>query len=255
MIKSKTSQLWRKFLATMGTKQFFYNFTPWVKWLAIFACLFLVIGSIVGLLFSPADYLQGNSYRIIFVHVPFASLALSIYLLMAILGVSFLVWKVKTANLLAQAIAPLGFWACVLSLVTGSIWAKPTWGTYWVWDARLTSMLILAFLYAGVIALFSAFEHTANRGKAGAILSIIGVVNLPIIKYSVEWWNTLHQGATFSLKQAPKMPAEMWLPLLFMMIGGYCLFGALAIYRTNTLILRHDQHKTWVQNYLKSIAS
>ncbi len=227
--KQPFNKLWRSFLTTAGTKQFFYTFAPWVKWLSIMAGLFLVLGSVGGLLFAPPDYLQGNSYRIIFVHVPLASLAMSIYFAMAVCAVSFLVWKVKTASLLAQAIAPIGFWACVLSLITGSIWAKPTWGTYWVWDARLTSMLILAFLYAGVMALFSAFEHTSNRGKAPAILSIIGVVNLPIIKYSVEWWNTLHQPASFSVQQAPKMPADMWLPLLFMIVGGYLLAGALAI--------------------------
>ncbi len=253
-MSSFCSSLWRGFLATAGTKQFFYTFTPWIKWLAWLSVLFLTIGSIWGLLFSPPDYLQANSYRIIFVHVPLASLALSIYTLMALLSISFLVWKIKTANLLAQAIAPIGFWACVLSLITGSIWAKPTWGTYWVWDARLTSMLILAFLYAGVIALFSAFEHTANRGKAGAILSIIGVVNLPIIKYSVEWWNTLHQGATFSVQQAPKMPVDMWMPLLMMMIGSYLLVAALSIYRTNTLILKHDQKKRWVTHYISQIS-
>lgn len=241
------ARLWQAFLTTVGTKQFFHIFSPWVKWLSILSGVFLSIGSIWGLAFAPPDYLQGNSYRIIFIHVPAASLALSIYMAMAVLAVIFLVWKIKTANLVAQAIAPIGFLLCLLSLMTGSIWAKPTWGTYWVWDARLTSMLILAFLYAGVMALFVAFEHTANRGKAAAILSLVGVVNLPIIKYSVDWWNTLHQGATFTLNEAPKMPADMWMPLLLMIIGSYLLVGALAIYRTNTLILKRDQAKVWVR--------
>ncbi len=240
------SRLWQGFLKTVGTKEFYRIFAPWVKYLAMLALILLAIGTIWGLAFAPPDYLQGNSYRIIFIHVPTASLAMSIYLGMAILGVIFLVWKIKTANLVAQAIAPIGFILCVLSLVTGSIWAKPTWGTYWVWDARLTSMLILAFLYAGVMALFAAFEHTASRGKAAAILSIVGAVNLPIIKYSVNWWNTLHQGATFTVTQAPKMPASMWLPLLIMMLGGYFLVAALAIYRTNTLILQRESNKQWV---------
>jgi len=204
------------------------------------------------LAFAPPDYLQGNSYRIIFIHVPSASLAISIYFALAVLGVIFMVWKIKTASLVAQALAPFGFLLCVISLLTGSIWAKPTWGTYWVWDARLTSMLILAFLYAGVMALFAAFEHTSNRGKAAAILSIVGAVNLPIIKYSVEWWNTLHQGATFTLTEAPKMSADMWLPLLLMVIGSYLLVAALAIYRTNTLILNRDQSKAWVKEYIRN---
>lgn len=243
-------RLWQGFLTTVGAERFFVIFAPWVRYLSAIAAIFLSVGAVWGLLFAPADYLQGNSYRIIFVHVPAASLAMSIYLAMAVFGVIFLVWKIKVASVIAQAVAPIGFLACVLSLVTGSIWAKPTWGTYWVWDARLTSMLILAFLYAGVMALFSAFANTPNRGRAAAMLSIVGAVNLPIIKYSVEWWNTLHQGATFTITQAPKMPASMWLPLLLMMLGGYCLAAALTIYRTNTLLLWQNQNKSWVTNYV-----
>ncbi|OOR89394.1 heme ABC transporter permease [Moraxella caviae] len=247
---SLSSRLWQGFLTTVGTERFFHIFSPWVKWLGALAAILLGVGTVWGLGFAPIDYLQGNSYRIIFIHVPAASLAMSVYLALAVLGVIFLVWKIKTASLVAQAIAPIGFCFCVLSLLTGAIWAKPTWGTYWVWDARLTSMLILAFLYAGVMALFSAFEHSANRGKAAAVLSIVGAVNLPIIKYSVDWWNTLHQGATFTLTSAPKMSASMWVPLLIMMIGTYCLVAALAIYRTNTLILSREHNKAWVQRLL-----
>lgn len=239
-------RLWQGFLTTVGTERFFKIFSSWVKWLLGIAFVLLTTGTVWGLGFAPPDYLQGNSYRIIFIHVPTASLAMGIYFAMSVLGVIFLVWKVKTANIVAEAIAPMGFVACVLSLLTGSIWAKPTWGTYWVWDARLTSMLILAFLYAGVMALFSAFAHSASRGKAAAILSIVGAVNLPIIKYSVEWWNTLHQGATFTVTNAPKMPASMWVPLLIMMLGSYFLVAALAIYRTNSLLLKREQGKAWV---------
>ena len=240
------SRLWQTFLVTVGTERFFQIFSPWVKYLAAIAAVLLACGTVWGLAFAPPDYLQGNSYRIIFIHVPTASLAMSIYMAMAVLGVIFLVWKIKTANIVAQAIAPIGFIFTVLSLLTGSIWAKPTWGTYWVWDARLTSMLILGFLYAGVMALFAAFEHSQNRGKAAAILSIVGAVNLPIIKYSVDWWNTLHQGATFTVTNAPKMSASMWLPLLVMMLGMYFLVAALAIYRTNSLILAREHNKAWV---------
>lgn len=245
------TRLWQGFLAMVGTREFFRIFSPWVKWLTAIAAILLTIGSVWGLAFAPPDYLQGNSYRIIFIHVPAASLALSIYFAMAVLGVIFLVWRIKTANLVAQAIAPIGFWLSVLSLLTGSIWAKPTWGTFWVWDARLTSMLILAFLYAGVMALFSAFEHTPNRGKAAAILSVVGAVNLPIIKYSVNWWNTLHQGATITLTNAPKMSMDMLIPLLTNMSGAYFMVAALAIYRTNTLILRRDHNKAWVKEYVR----
>lgn len=245
------SRLWQGFLKTVGMREFFRIFEPWVRWLFGLSVLLLAVGSVWGLAFAPLDYLQGNSYRLIFIHVPAASLAMSIYLAMSILGVIFLVWKIKTANLVAQAIAPIGFLCCVISLFTGAVWGRPTWGTYWVWDARLTSMLILAFLYAGVMALFNAFAHSQNRGKAAAILSIVGVINLPIIKYSVEWWNTLHQGSTFTITQAPKMSASMWQPLLVMILGGYCLAAALAIYRTNTLILQREQHKQWVRDLIK----
>ncbi len=248
-------RLWQGFLTTVGTERFFNIFSPWVKWLALIAAVLLGVGMVWGLGFAPPDYLQGNSYRIIFIHVPAASLAMSIYFALAVLGVIFLVWKIKTANIVAQAIAPIGFVFCVLSLLTGSIWAKPTWGTYWVWDARLTSMLILAFLYVGVMALFSAFEHSQNRGKAAAILSIVGAVNLPIIKYSVEWWNTLHQGATFTVTNAPKMSASMWVPLLIMLLGMYFLVAALAIYRTNSLILARDYNKSWVQKLINKPAN
>ena len=243
-------RVWQTFLVTVGAEQFVRIFAPWVKWLSLIAVLLLMAGAVWGLAFAPPDYLQGNSYRIIFVHVPAASLAMSIYLAMAVLGVIFLVWKIKTANVVAQALAPIGLVACVLALLTGSIWARPTWGTYWVWDARLTSMLILAFLYAGVMALFAAFEHSQNRGKAAAILSLVGAVNLPIIKYSVEWWNTLHQGATFTLTKAPKMPADMWMPLLLMLLGSYCVVAALAIYRTNTLLIAREHNKAWVKQFI-----
>ncbi len=247
------AKLWQGFLKTVGTREFYRIFAPWVKWLGGLSSILLLVGSIWGLAFAPPDYLQGNSYRIIFIHVPTASLAMSIYLAMAILGVIYLVWKIKTANLVAQALAPIGFVLCVLSLLTGSIWAKPTWGTYWVWDARLTSMLILAFLYAGVMAMFIAFEHTANRGKAAAILSIVGAVNLPIIKYSVNWWNTLHQGSTFSVTERPKMPPDMYLPLIIMILGMYALVATLAIYRTNTLILQRENGKQWVIDECKRL--
>jgi len=245
-------RLWNGFLRTVGMQPFYETFNPWVKWLAIVAAILLMIGSVWGLAFAPPDYLQGNSYRIIFVHVPSASLAMSIYLTLAVLGVINLVWKIKTASIVAQAAAPVGLVLCIVALVTGAIWGKPTWGAYWVWDGRLTSMLVLAFLYVGVIALFHAYENTANQGKAAAILSIIGAVNLPIIKYSVVWWNTLHQGSTFSLTSAPKMPPSMYMPLVVMFFA-FCFFvAALIIYRSCTLILIRERHKSWVKALIAS---
>ena len=240
-------RLWLWFLQTVGPRHFYFTFTPWVSWLAAIALGLLLVGSVWGLVFAPPDYLQGNSYRIIYIHVPAANLAMSIYLALAILGVIRLVWQIKMAEIVARAAAPVGFVVCVLSLLTGAIWGKPTWGTYWVWDGRLTSMLILAFLYAGVMALYQAFEHSPNQGKAAAILAVVGVVNLPIIKYSVDWWNTLHQGATFTVTEAPKMAASMWLPLLIMIVGFYVMAAALVLYRSCTLILQRERQSGWVQ--------
>jgi heme exporter protein C len=241
------SRLWNGFLQTVGTQPFYQTFNPWVKWLAIIAAILFVVGSIWGLAFAPSDYLQGNSYRIIFVHVPSASLAMSIYLALAVLGAISLIWKIKTASIVAQAAAPVGLVLCIVALVTGAIWGKPTWGAYWVWDGRLTSMLVLAFLYVGVVALFHAYDNTANQGKAAAILSIVGAVNLPIIKFSVVWWSTLHQGSTFSLTSAPKMPPSMYMPLLILFFAFCFLVAALVIYRSCTLILMRERHKSWVK--------
>jgi heme exporter protein C len=241
------SRLWNGFLQTVGMQPFYQTFNPWVKCLSAIATILLVAGSVWGLGFAPPDYLQGNSYRIIFIHVPSASLAMSIYLALAVLGVVGLIWKIKTASIVAQAAAPVGLVLCLVALVTGAIWGKPTWGAYWVWDGRLTSMLVLAFLYVGVVALFHAYDNTVNQGKAAAILSIVGAVNLPIIKYSVVWWNTLHQGSTFSLTAAPKMPSSMYLPLIIMFFG-FCFFAAaLILYRSCTLILIRERHKSWVK--------
>jgi len=241
------ARLWNGFLLTVGMQHFYRIFSPWVKWLSMIAVVLLAVGSVWGLAIAPPDYLQGNSYRIIFIHVPTASLALSIYFGLAVLGIISLVWKVKTATVVAQAAAPVGMVFCVLSLITGAIWGKPTWGAYWVWDGRLTSMLVLAFLYVGVVALFHAFENTAQQGKAAAILSIVGAVNLPIIKYSVVWWSTLHQGSTFSLTSAPQMPPSMYLPLVFMIFGFYFFVAALVVYRSCTLILIRERQKAWVK--------
>lgn len=241
---------WRTFLTTVGTKQFVTVYSKWVPWLSMLACVLLLIGTVWGLAFAPMDHVQGNSFRIIFIHVPSASFAMSIYLMMAILSVIYLVWNIKTSAMVAEAIAPIGFVLCVLTLITGSIWGKPTWGTYWAWDARLTSVLILAFMYIGIIGLYRGFAHQPQAGKPAAILSIAGVVMLPIIKYSVSIWNTLHQPNTFSLTSAPKMPASMYTPLLIMMLGMLLLVMALAIYGSCTLMMKREQHKPWVYQHL-----
>lgn len=221
-----------------------------LPWFALIAGLSLIGGTLWALMFAPADYQQGNSFRIIYLHVPAAILAQSAYMLMAVAGAIALVWKMKVADMVLKSAAPIGASMAVLALATGAIWGKPTWGSWWVWDARLTSMLILFFLYLGVMALNSAIENESTAAQASAVLSLVGVVNIPIIKYSVEWWNTLHQPATFKLTEKPAMPAEMWVPLLVMVVGFYCLFAVSLMMRLRNEIVWRERRTGWVRELL-----
>ncbi|MDB5981832.1 MAG: heme exporter protein CcmC [Pseudomonas sp.] len=233
----------------LGSPKWFYGISGrMLPWLSIAAVLLIGIGLVWGLAFAPPDYQQGNSFRIIYIHVPTAMLAQSCYVMMAVAGVVGLVWKMKIADIALQCAAPIGAWMTAVALVTGAIWGKPTWGSWWVWDARLTSMLILLFLYFGLIALGNAITNRDSAAKACAVLAIVGVINIPIIKFSVEWWNTLHQGATFSLTEKPAMPAEMWLPLLFMVLGFYCFFGAVLLMRMRLEVLKREARSSWVKD-------
>lgn len=237
----------------LGSPRWFYDISGrWLPWLSVAAGALLLVGAIWGLAFAPPDHQQGNSFRIIYIHVPAAFLAQSAYVMLAVTGVVGLVWKMKLADVALQQAAPVGAWMTALALITGSIWGKPTWGTYWIWDARLTSMLILLFLYLGVIALGQAIRNRESAGRACALLAIVGVVNIPIIKYSVEWWNTLHQPATFTVTAKPAMPAEMWLPLLIMVIGFYCFFAAVLIARMRLEILRRESRARWARDAIQA---
>lgn len=236
------------FIHKLGSPKWFYTIgTRLQPWFWAAALVLLLVGSVWGLAFAPADYQQGNSFRIIYVHVPAAILAQSCFVALAAAGLVFLVWKIKVADMAAAVIAPFGAAVTFLALFSGSLWGVPTWGTWWVWDARLTSMLIQLFLYLGVIALRGAFASRDSGARAASVLALVGVVNIPIIKYSVEWWNTLHQPATFTLTERPAMPAEMWLPLLIMVLGFYCFFIALTLMRTRSEILRRESAKHWVR--------
>jgi heme exporter protein C len=236
----------------LGSPRWFYEISGrWLRGLSIAAALLLVIGLVWGLAFAPPDYQQGNSFRIIYVHVPAAFLAQSVYVMLAIAGAIGLVWKMKLADVVVQQAAPIGAWMTAVALITGAIWGKPTWGTYWVWDARLTSMLILLFLYFGVIALGQAIGNRDSAAKACAVLAIVGVINIPIIKYSVEWWSTLHQPATFSVVSRPAMPAEMWLPLLICVLGFYCFFVSVLLVRMRLEILRREARSSWVKDEIR----
>ncbi len=238
-------RLWHR----LGSPRWFYETSgPWVPWLGAAAALLITVGTVWGLAFAPPDYLQGDSFRIIYIHVPAAYLAQAGYVLMAVCGVVLLVWRMKLADMVMTAIAPVGAAFTFLALATGSIWGKPTWGTYWIWDARITSVLILLFLYLGIIGLRRAIERPEAAGRACAILAIVGVINIPIIKYSVEWWMTLHQPATFSVTEAPAMPAIMWVPLLLNVLGFNLLFALSVIQGTRTEVLVRERRTRWVND-------
>ena len=236
------------FFHKMGSPKWFYDISGrWLPWFAGAGVLLLAVGTYWGLFLAPEDYQQGNSFRIIYIHVPAAFIAQSCYLMLAAAGVVSLVWRMKLADVALKCAAPIGAWMTFVALLTGAIWGKPTWGTYWVWDARLTSMLILLFLYFGLIALGNAITNRDSAAKACAVLAIVGVINIPIIKYSVEWWNTLHQGATFTLTEKPAMPVEMWMPLLLTVLGFYCFFGAVLLLRMRLEVLKREARSSWVK--------
>lgn len=237
----------------LGSPKWFYEISGrWLPWLGWAAAVLLLVGAVWGLAFAPQDYQQGNSFRIIYLHVPTAILAQSIYVMLAVAGVVGLVWKMKLADVALQQAAPIGAWMTFLALLTGAVWGKPTWGAWWVWDARLTAMLILLFLYFGIIALGNAISNRDSAAKACAVLAIVGVVNIPIIKYSVEWWNTLHQPATFTLTEKPAMPVEMWAPLLVMVIGFYCFLGAVLLMRMRLEVLKREARTSWAKAELRA---
>jgi heme exporter protein C len=208
-----------------------------LPWLALAGVALTAVGLVWGLFFAPADWQQGDAVRIMYVHVPAAWLASAGYVGLAICSVLSLVWRHPLADLAAAEIGPVGAGFPALCLLTGSIWGKPMWGAWWVWDARLTSVLVLFFLYLGHIALVRAFDDPQRGYRAGAILALVGVVNLPIIKFSVDWWNTLHQPATISFTGAPTMYVGMLWPLLFAAIGYTLVFAAIVVARTRAAVM------------------
>ena len=223
--------------------------TPWFMTVAVIA---IVCGMIGGLGFAPPDYQQGDAFRIIYVHVPSAYMSLFCYSAMALAGAIGLIWRIKMSYALAAATAPVGASFTVLALVTGSLWGRPMWGTYWAWDPRLTSELILLFLYAGVMSLRPAFEDPARGDRAAALLSIVGVVNVPIIHFSVQWWNSLHQGATIAKIGKSEMPMSMLWPLLTMLLGFMCFYGAVVCMRLRGEVLNRERQSAWVREAIKS---
>lgn len=243
--------MWNWFHKLGSPKTFYAISGSLLPYFCVLAGIMLVAGVVWALGFVPPDYQQGHTVRIMYIHVPSAILAQSSYMMMAAAGVVYLVWRIKLADIAVQCAAPIGTGLTFLALITGAIWGKPTWGTWWVWDARLTSTLVLFFLFVGVMALRSAMSGKASAGRATAMLVLVGVMNLPIIKYSVDWWFTLHQPSSFSLTEKPSMPPEMWLPLLVMVLGFYLFFFCVWMLRIRTEILNREYRSRWVRELVQ----
>lgn len=237
-----------RFYHRLGSPREFYKISHVVT--PIFGFLFIslsLIGAYYGLFVAPADYQQGDSFRILYVHVPVAWMSLFVYVTMAVAAAIGLIWRIKMAFVVTICSAPIGAAFTALALLTGSIWGKPIWGTWWVWDARLTSELILLFLYFGIMAIYYAFEERKTAEKAAALVSIVGVVIVPIIHYSVEWWSSLHQGVTVFAEGGPKMPASMLFPLAMMALGFMFYYGYALFLSMRETVLRNEQSSRWVK--------
>ena len=237
---------------TFAAPSRFYQLAGWaIPWLWAAAIVLAAIGLYIGFFVAPTDATQGESYRIIFIHVPAAWISMVLYLAMAFWAGIGWAFKTRLSSMVARAIAPTGALFTFIALWTGAFWGKPTWGTWWVWDARLTSYLILLFLYLGYIALTEAIDDTRRADNAGALVALVGAVNVPIIYFSVKWWNTLHQGATVSMTAAPKMAHTMLTAMLIMTFAFWAYAFAVVFMRTRAIVLERERDTEWVAKQLK----
>ncbi|RLA04178.1 MAG: heme ABC transporter permease [Gammaproteobacteria bacterium] len=241
---------WQWFHRLSSPKWFYQISGTLLPWMWGISFVLLAFGLYQGLYNSVADYQQGNTVRIMYVHVPTAIGSMMFYTMMAVAAAIGYIWRIKLAHMAAISIAPIGAALTFLALVTGSLWGSPMWGTWWVWDARLTSELILLFLYLGFISLHSAFEDRELGDRAAGVLAMVGVVNVPIIHYSVQWWNTLHQGATISKFEKPSMDPSMLLAFMLMLFAILLISGALVMYRMRNEILSREHSKSWVKEVI-----
>ncbi|AWI81943.1 MAG: heme ABC transporter permease [Betaproteobacteria bacterium HGW-Betaproteobacteria-13] len=215
-------------------------------WFAAIAAVLTLVGLWLAFFVAPVDATQGNVYRVIFIHVPAAWMSMFIYLVMAFWSAVGLVMNTRLSFVMSQALAPTGAMFCFVALWTGALWGRPTWGAYWVWDARLTSQLLLLFLYFGFIALTRAIEDPRRGDRAGAIIALVGAVNVPVIYFSVKWWNTLHQGASVSLTKAPSMATTMLAGMLVLAFASWAYTLAVTLWRVRPMILERERHTEWV---------
>ena len=242
---------WFRFAAPQAFFSLAGKMIPWF-WAA--AIVLGVAGMVVGMLVAPADHQQGEAYRIIFVHVPAAWMSMLVYLVMAGWAAFGLAFNTRVSSMMASALAPTGAMFTFLALWTGALWGKPTWGAWWVWDARLTSELILLFLYIGFMALQAAIDEPRRADKAGAILALVGVVNVPVIYFSVKWWNTLHQGSSINMTAAPTMAATMLAGMLLMALSFWAYTIAVTLRRARCIVLERERHTDWVRQTLEEKA-
>jgi heme exporter protein C len=241
------TSMW-SFFHKLGSPPWLYKISGSIlRWLLPITVVALAVGLAWGLLFTAPDFRQGNSYRIIYIHVPAAVVALAGYYIMALAGAVSLIWKMKMADIAMKACAPIGASFTFLALVTGAIWGKPTWGTWWVWDARVTSMLVLLFLYLGVVALYEAFDNKEAASKACAVLSLVGMINIPIIYKSVDWWYSLHQPASIKMTGGSSIDSSMLYPLFWMIASFYLLFACCMMLYMRVEIVRSEGKTGWVK--------
>ena len=252
MTASSRKTNWFKYAAPQRLHSLAGTTLPWFGALAVALTL---LGLWIGLGAAPTDAQQGEVYRIIFIHVPAAWMSMVIYLAMAFWAGVGLVFNARSASALALALAPTGALMTFIALWTGALWGKPTWGAWWVWDARLTSELILLFLYIGYLSLHAAIDDTRRADRAAALLALVGVVNVPIIYFSVKWWNTLHQGASVSLLRAPSMATTMLTGMLIMALAFWMYSIAVALMRLRVILLEREQHAAWAQQTLAEMRS
>jgi heme exporter protein C len=243
---------WMKFASPRNFYFLAGRLAPWFGWAA---AIFAVIGLYIGFFVAPTDYQQGDSYRIMFIHVPAAWMSMFLYLLLA--GYAFInvVWRIKMADVMARALAPTGAMFTFLALWTGALWGRPTWGTYWVWDARLTSELILLFLYLGYMGLHNAIDDRERAARASSLLAMVGAVNVPIIYFSVQWWNTLHQGASITVTNAPTMAWSMFSTLIAMALACWMYSIAVVLVRAQADTLRQERFSSWARELVGDVST
>ena len=243
------------FFHKYASPKVFYGFSgKLIPWFAVLTSILLGVGLYQGLFVAPPDYQQGESVRIMFVHVPAAWMSMFVYMVMASAGAIGLIWNMRLADMAATASAPIGASFTLLALVTGSLWGKPMWGTWWAWDARLTSELLLLFLYLGFMALQAAIDDPRRAARAGALLALVGVVNIPVIHFSVQWWNTLHQPASISSINKIGTPAihpSLLEPLLIMAVAFMLFFATVLLMRMRAEILHRERYTSWVAELIK----